>query len=135
MNLKKLRTAAGLLTIICLIAFFSCNKKENQPYFKIKIDNIYAPDTVNVLDSVRVHLAGYLGPNQCYEFDNAIFMPNGSDIIVEAYGINTDSGLPCKEGESLLDHDVAVIFEVTGTYTLKAMHEGSVTATRKIVVE
>lgn len=39
-----------------------------------RVDTVIAPDTVNVNDTLRIRLKGYLGPNSCYHFYQ--FEPN-----------------------------------------------------------
>ncbi|MDR2887952.1 MAG: hypothetical protein LBV26_08140 [Bacteroidales bacterium] len=137
MNSKKLKTAALLLTVVCLTAVFSCKKDDVPSLFRVRIDSISARDTARAGDTITVHLDGYIGPNKCYVFDNAGFYPKSkNDIVVEAFGEIIDNGLPCKEEESLLDDDIRVVLPATaGTYTFKAIYDADTTAIRKIVVE
>lgn len=141
MKLRNLKTAVLLLTLVCLTAMFSCNKDDKQPYFRIKIDSIVAPDTAITGDSIGVSLYGYIGPNKCYAFDNAIFYqrnPELNEIMIEAYGEVVDNnGLSCKEEEAFLDRSIGVFMpETVGTYTFKAVYDGdTITATRKIILK
>ena len=127
MKSKKLKTVAQLL-IVCLIAFAACKKSEKVETFEIKIDYIeitFNGAVAHVDDSISIRLHGHIGPNQCYKLAYLPYFyldPKAQDTnrhIFEVYGIYEENknGNPCAPTESLLDHEIKVVFREPGIYT------------------
>jgi len=121
MKTEKLKTAAQLLIIVCIIAFVSC-KKERTKYIKVKIDRIeitHDGASAHVDDSVSIRIYGTLEP--CYEFDPyplLYFNPsNENDVIIEAFGVKTNKENCHMIGKTLFDYEGKIVFEKPGVYT------------------
>jgi len=115
MKSKNLKTAAQLL-IVCLIAFAAC-KKEKSDYFRITVNSISAPAIGRcVPDSIPIRLHGYIGPNKCHVFEEALFVLGAqNNIIIDAYGKKV--GGTCGSEESFLDDVVYIFISNPGIYT------------------
>ena len=114
MNLKKLKTAAQLFVVVCIIAFASCKKEQREKPFDIKIDRIeiwHESAVARADDTIKIRLYGYIGPNKCYKlYYDPLFYQEGNtnNYRIEAFGIYeaNENGTPCNPVESLLDHEL-----------------------------
>jgi hypothetical protein len=111
MNSKKLKTAAQLLIVVCIMALASCSKGDKIEYVWIKVtdmhfENVSASGKASVDDTVSVYLSGSIGPTQCYVFDGISFPYEFKDgvytVVIEAWGIKENKDY-CEPRESRLD--------------------------------
>jgi len=135
MYFKKLKTAAQLMIVVCVIAFASCKKTEYL-YFSIIIDKISIPDTVHISDSFNVHLYGYIGPTKCYVFEGANFLTIDTraqnEIFIEAIGKQNTKD--CGGGDSILDDEIVVWFKELGEFIFYDINKQDVELGRIVVI-
>ena len=141
---KKLRTAAQLLIVVCLIGFASCKKVE-QKHFRIKVDSISVPDIARCEpDSIGIQIFGYIGPNKCHVYDDYLVYRKSQNkddivgyysIILEVYGEKINDGV-CREAESLLDEIVYIFIkeEDKGEYTVYDYHQPDIELGKIVVI-
>ena len=138
MNSKKLKIGIQLLIIACLIVIaYSCKKFKNEPYFIVEVENISAPKTAYVEDTISVYLYGYMD-NSCYMISNVGFYPQDDDtttILIEVYGIQDPYGYFCEEKRTSFEHEHILTFSGPGEYTFVTMQLGSLVEVGKIVME
>ena len=130
---KKLKTIAQLSIVVCLIAFASCKKLELR-FFQITVDSMSFPDTAFCTpDSVALHLYGYIGPNDCYQFfDIHFYWLENDDVVIEVVGEKTKNK-DCGGGNSLLDHTFYLTFKYPGKYTFYDINKSDVELGRIVV--
>jgi hypothetical protein len=136
MNLRKL--FIGLLVAAGFTMFFgSCGMdvKTIEPYL-IKIDSIYAPDTVAVKSVFIVNVFGYVGPSKCYAFEKLYhYTNNQNEIIIEAWAKYAYYGDPCVEEVVRMSEELELGISTPGTYLLKALQPGNYYLEKKLVVK
>jgi len=136
MNLKKYIPGLLLLTAF-IVLFGSCGMetKTVEPYL-IKIDSLYAPDTVNIKSVFNIELYGYVGPNKCYAFEKAYHSVNDlHEITIEVWGRYTYYGDPCVEGEILMKETIEMAISAPGVYKIKGLQPNNLYTERKLVVK
>jgi hypothetical protein len=136
MNLKKLIT--GIIVLISLTALLSScamNTETIEPYM-IKIDSLYAPDTVNVKYVFTIELFGYVGPNKCYSYDKAYqTTTDQNEIVIEAWGKYSYYGDPCIEEVVLMDAEFEMSVSKPGNFIIKGVQPNGYYYERKLVVK
>ena len=136
MYLKKIVT--GIILFAALIVLTkSCTLKTEtiEPYL-IKIDSLFAPDTVNTKYVFTVELFGTVGPNKCYAFEKSYQTTNDqNEILIEAWGKYSYYGNPCIEGEVLMDEKFEMSVSKPGVYTLKGIQPNNYYFEKKLVVK
>jgi len=146
MKTEKLKTAAQLLIIVCIIAFASCKKDKEKP-FDIMIDDIeiiFESAVARADDTIKFRLLGYIGPNQCYKLveERTLFYPDPKgtefDYIFEVFGIYEENkGMPCEVRESLLDCMIVIYpnqFE-PGEYIFKVKRSDAFVEIKRLVIK
>lgn len=136
MNLKKLITGIiVLLSLTALISSCAMNTETIEPYM-IKIDSLYAPDTVNVKYVFTIDLFGYVGPNKCYAYDKAYqTTTDQNEIVIEAWGKYSYYGDRCIEEIVLMDAEFEMSVSKAGNYTIKGVQPNGYYYERKLVVK
>ena len=103
--------------------------------FMANIDGIFATDTTFALE-VPVHIWGRLGPTSCYIFDKAEYsLQSNNNVLLEVSGIQKSGDIVCKNGTSVFDHILTVVFPEPGEYTFVNMQSGKLVELGKIVIE
>ena len=85
-----------LAVLTAALFFFSCvnDPEEDFRYYKIKVDKIEAPDTLNVSDSLKIKFYGTVGNDGCHSFDDFETEQNDRQIEITAWGkIPTDANV------------------------------------------
>jgi hypothetical protein len=136
MNLKKLITGIIVLTsFIALISSCAMKTETIEPYL-IKIDSLYAPDTVNVKYVFTIELFGYVGPNKCYAYDKAYqTTTDQNEIVIEAWGKYSYYGDPCIEEEVLMNAKFEMSVAKAGNFIIKGVQPNGYFYERKLVVK
>lgn len=128
--------SALVVTAVLSLFLVSCNMKTKtiEPY-AIRIDSIYAPDTVAIRTLFEIRLFGYIGPSKCYSFDKAYYnIESQNDIYVEAWGKYTYEGTPCVSELVFMDQVLSVVITTPGVYTIKGYQSGYSYVEKKLVV-
>jgi len=136
MYLKKIISGFIILTVSIVLVSSCTMKTETVEPYLIKIDSLYAPDTVNIKYVFSVELFGYVGPNKCYSFDKAYQTTSDqNEIVIEAWGKYSYYGDPCIEGEVLMNAKFEMSIAKPGTYRLKGVQPNGYYFERKLVVK
>ena len=113
-----------------------------EPYietvpFKAKVEGVFAPPVAFAEDSVSIYIYGYLGPTDCYIFDNAeLHLQNNNNVLIEAFGIQKSGDIVCNNAASLLNyHELIIVFPEPGEYTFVTMLSNGLFELGKIVIE
>jgi hypothetical protein len=136
MHLRKI--FIGLTVAAGFTMFFgSCGMDVQtiEPYL-IKIDSIYAPDTVALKSVFTVKIYGYVGPSKCYAFEKLYHYTNDqNEIIIEAWAKYAYYGDPCVEDTVRMDEEFELGLTTPGVYKLKGLQPGDYFIERKLVVK
>ena len=107
----------------------------NEESFDATIDGIYAPPTAFATDTVPVHIFGRLGVTDCYIFDNAEFyMQDNNIVLLKAKGIQKSGDIVCSAALPVFNHELSVVFPVSGKYTFVTMQSNKLVEVGKIEI-
>jgi len=140
MNSKKLKTAAQLFIVVCIIAFASCTKPPKIDWFEITINDMQILVDDEVVDFIRIEktdsfsirIFGIIGPNDCYKLHSVYATLEELNVyVIQAIGIYEENknGIPCDPVEALLNHELRaalrdengkILFDSNEIYTFKA---------------
>ncbi|MBI5008500.1 MAG: hypothetical protein HZB98_02375 [Bacteroidia bacterium] len=134
--MKKIVPGIIILSALIVLTKSCAMKTETIEPYLIKIDSLYAPDTVNVKYVFNVELFGIVGPNKCYAFEKAYqTTTDQNEIVIEAWGKYSYYGDPCLEGEVLMNAKFEMSVAKPGVYNIKGVQPNGYYYERKLVVK
>ena len=136
MNLKKLIKGIIIPASFIVLAGSCAMQTETIEPYMIKIDSLYAPDTVNVKYVFTIELFGYVGPNKCYAYDKAYqTTTDQNEIVIEAWGKYSYYGDPCIEEIVMMDAEFEMSVSKAGNFIIKGVQPNGYYFERKLVVK
>jgi hypothetical protein len=136
MYLKKIIPGIMVLTVIIVLTKSCAMKTETIEPYMIKIDSLYAPDTVNVKYVFTVELFGIVGPNKCYAYEKAYqTTTDKNEIVIEAWGKYSYYGDPCVEEVVLMNAKFEMSVAKAGNFIIKGVQPNGYYFERKLVVK
>lgn len=123
------------LVVVTLVSSCTMKTKTLEPY-RINIDSLSAPDTVNARTIFDVKIFGYVGPSKCYAYEKVyIYTTTLNEIVIEAWGKYTYVGDPCADEIVMLNQTVETSVSTPGVYTIKALNSNLGYLTKTLVAK